>query len=89
VIVAVCRVCFQGNSSTGAVGKVAVIQEGVADAVDSSLLGLGRAALTSKSTKPRVPENFNNLPAKPRLKALKQVCVVSIQVATADIFVYI
>lgn len=45
--------------------------------VDSSLLGLGRAALMSKSTKPKVPENFNNLPTKPRLKALKQVCFVA------------
>ena len=46
-------------------------EESVADHVDSSLLGLGRAVLMSK--KPRVPENFNKLPSKPRLKALKQV----------------
>lgn len=54
------------------VGFQAGDEEGV---VDSSLLGLGRAALMSKSTKPKVPENFNNLPTKPRLKALKQVCI--------------
>ncbi|KAG0573139.1 hypothetical protein KC19_VG152000 [Ceratodon purpureus] len=45
-------------------------EESVAAHVDSSLLGLGSAALMSK--KPRVPENFNNLLTKPRLKALKQ-----------------
>jgi len=51
-----------------------VTQEGeFANVIDSSSLGLGTKALSSKSTIPKVPKNFNNLPTKTRLKALKQV----------------
>lgn len=37
-------------------------------------------ASCSQSTKPRLPENFNSLLARPRLKAVKQVCIFKTEV---------
>lgn len=42
------------------------------------LLGLGRTAPASNSSKPMLPENFHHLPTKSRLRALKQVCNFSV-----------
>jgi hypothetical protein len=36
-------------------------------------------ASCSQSTKPRLPENFNSLLVRPRLKAVKQVCIFKLK----------
>jgi hypothetical protein len=63
-----------GNAGAPVEAPPAQAEGRAADSPSPLLLGgVGRAAALG-SKKPRVPESFNQLPIKPRLKALKQVC---------------